>query len=203
MACAKSPARRCGVSCPASARMRGLAAGSSSSTANSRAITRSILPSTGLARLVERDRRDRGRRVGADAGERAQRLLGAGKSSAVLLDHGLGAGMQVAGARVVAEPGPELEHVVERRGGKLRDRRKAREEARIIRSDRLHGGLLQHDLGEPDPIGIGALAVRARATAARGGGGRTSAADRRVDGRSGGARPSCAAPSLLGSSPPI
>ena len=72
---------------------------------------------------------------------------------------GLRAGMQVAGARVVAEPGPELQHVVERRGGERRDGREAREEARIVRSDRLHGGLLQHDLGEPDAIRVRPLAL--------------------------------------------
>ena len=40
----------------------------------------------------------------------------------------LRAGMQVAGARVIAEPGPGLEHVVERRCGQRLDARPAREE---------------------------------------------------------------------------
>ncbi len=64
------------------------------------------------------------------------------------------AGMQVAGARVVAEPGPEPQHVVERRRRQRADVRPAREEAREIGPDRLHGGLLQHDFGQPDPVGI-------------------------------------------------
>jgi len=49
IACAKSPARRSGVSVAASRFSSGLAAGSGVSMANSRATTRSILPSTGLA----------------------------------------------------------------------------------------------------------------------------------------------------------
>ena len=52
-------------------RIRAFAAGSSSSTANSRATTRSMLPSTGAALRAERDRRDGGRRVGADPRKRA------------------------------------------------------------------------------------------------------------------------------------
>jgi hypothetical protein len=107
---------------------------------------------------IEGDRRDRGGRIGADPREREQRLLGVGKPSVVALDHGFGAGVQVAGTRVVAEPGPKLQHVVERCGGQSRDRREALEEARIVRSDRAHGGLLQHDLGEPHLVGIGPLA---------------------------------------------
>ena len=80
IACAKSPARARGVS--ARAKRADLAAwppAAASSTAKSRAITRSILPSTGDRRRVERDRRDRGRRVGADARQRAQLGFGCGK----------------------------------------------------------------------------------------------------------------------------
>ena len=47
---AKSPARRAGVSVAASRLISGLAAGSGVATANSRATTRSMLPSTGVAR---------------------------------------------------------------------------------------------------------------------------------------------------------
>ena len=158
MACAKSPARRCGVSKTGERAHARLRAGQ---LVLDREQPRDHALDIAVDRAraaVEGDRRDRGRRIGADAGEREQRLLGVGKPSVVALDHGSRAGVQVAGTRVVAEPGPELQHVVERRGGELRDRRKALEEARIIRSDRLDGGLLQHDLGEPDPVGIGPLA---------------------------------------------
>ena len=91
-------------------------------------------------------------------GSVAQFLLASRKRAAVQLDHRLRAGMQVAGACVVAKAGPELEHILQRGRGKLCDGRKAREEARIVGSDRLHGGLLQHDLGEPDAIRVCAFA---------------------------------------------
>ena len=65
-------------------------------------------------RRIERNRGDRRRRVGADAGQRGQRCFALREASAVPLDHGLGAGMQVARARVIAEPGPQFEHVIER-----------------------------------------------------------------------------------------
>ena len=93
--------------------------------------------------------------------------------------HRLRAGMQVARAGVIAEPGPGLEHVVERRRGQRVDIRPARQEFRVIRPDRLDGGLLQHDLGQPDVIGIGPLARRASATADGGDAGRTRRAARR------------------------
>ena len=72
--------------------------------------------------------------------------------------HRLRAGMQIARTRVIAEPGPELEHILERRRGELDDCREACEEPRVIRCDRLDSGLLQHDLGEPDAIRVRALA---------------------------------------------
>ena len=73
IAWAKSPARCAGTSAAASARRRGLAAGSGSRTAKSRATTRSTLPSTAAVAPVEGDRRDRRRGVVADPGQRAQR----------------------------------------------------------------------------------------------------------------------------------
>ncbi len=66
-------------------------------------------------RRVERDGSDRGGGVGPDTGQRAELGFAPRELPAVALDHGLGAGVQIACARVVAEPGPELEHVVERR----------------------------------------------------------------------------------------
>ena len=70
----------------------------------------------------------------------------------MVLDHRLGAGMQISRARVIAEPGPQPEHLLERRRGQRPHVRPARGEAGEIGRDRLHGGLLQHDLGEPHAI---------------------------------------------------
>ena len=61
-------------------------------------------------------------------GSVAQAVFGVGKLSAMPLGHGLRAGVQVARAGVVAEPGPGLEHVVERRRRERVDSRPARQE---------------------------------------------------------------------------
>ena len=64
------------------------------------------------------------------------------------LDDHLRAAVKIARAAVVAEPAPELHHAFERRGGKRL------EEALVIGNDGAHLGLLQHHLGQPDPIGV-------------------------------------------------
>jgi hypothetical protein len=117
-------------------------------------------------RHVERDRRDRCRRIGADAGQRGKRRCVLWKASAVALDHRLGAGVEMSRARVIAEPGPQAQHLLETRGGKCMHARPPRDEARKIRRDRLHGGLLQHDFGEPHAIRV-ALLARCRAPGQR------------------------------------
>ncbi len=69
-----------------------------------------------------------------------------------------GAAVQVAGARVVAEPRPGGEHVVERAFRKSLDGREATEPALEERHHRGHSSLLEHDLGDPYPVGIARLA---------------------------------------------
>ena len=76
----------------------------------------------------------------------------------MLFGHRNSTGMQVARAGVVAEPGPEFEHVVELGRGQITRRRPARQEPLIIGRDRFDRGLLQHDLGQPDAVRIGCLA---------------------------------------------
>ena len=75
----------------------------------------------------------------------------------MLRDDHLCAGVQVAGACVVAEPGPQFEHVGELRCREAFDRGEALQEARVIGRDRPHCRLLQHDFGEPYPIRLGCL----------------------------------------------
>ncbi|MNI91098.1 hypothetical protein D3C73_1487140 [compost metagenome] len=65
-----------------------------------------------------------------------------------------GAAMQVAGAGVVAQPRPIRHHVFLRGGGKRGHVRKALQETFVIRNHRGHLRLLQHDLGQPDPIRV-------------------------------------------------
>jgi len=60
--------------------------------------------------------------------------------------------MKVNRARVISEAGPEGEDVVEGRGSERADVREARNEAFEVGTGRRHLGLLEHDLGDPDPI---------------------------------------------------
>ena len=55
---------------------------------------------------------------------------------------------------VVAEAGPECQHLVDGRSRKLVDAREAVQEALVIGQHGFHPGLLQHDLGHPDAIRI-------------------------------------------------
>jgi hypothetical protein len=109
---------------------------------------------------AEGDRRDRGCRVGADARQARECRLVRRKPAIVAFDHGPRAGVQVARPRVIAEPGPRLEHVVERACGQRGNARPALEKACIIGCDRFDGCLLQHDFGKPDPVRIGLFAGR-------------------------------------------
>ena len=84
--------------------------------------------------------------------------------------------MQVAGAGVVAEPGPQGQHRIERALGQVRQGREAGHEALEVGDDHRHLGLLEHDLGDPDPVG-GGVALPGQVLAARAG--RTSRAGRR------------------------
>src|SRR5260370_29990929 len=78
--------------------------------------------------------------------------------SAMARDHCLGAGMQISRARVITEPRPQLEHILERRLCERAHIRPARGKAREIGGNRLHRRLLQHDFREPNAIGVGLLA---------------------------------------------
>ena len=84
-------------------------------------------------------------------------LFRGGKGAAMARDHRLGAGMEVAGAGVIAEPGPQLEHVLDLGRRQRVDRRKPRQELGVIGRDRGDRGLLEHDFGQPDPVRIGRL----------------------------------------------
>jgi hypothetical protein len=103
---------------------------------------------------------DRRRRRPADAGQGAQRGGGLREFSGVDRDDLPRAAMQIARPGVVAESGPVLADDLGRRFRKLLQRRKARQEALEVRDDGGDPGLLQHDLGEPDPVGVAAVLPR-------------------------------------------
>jgi hypothetical protein len=111
-------------------------------------------------RLVEGDGANRRRRVAADAGQRQQARLILGEAAAMAAGHGAGASMKIAGTGVIAQAGPGREHVVERGFGQRLDGGPAFDKAAEIVADRGHGGLLQHDLRQPDDVGIGAFSGR-------------------------------------------
>ena len=83
-----------------------------------------------------------------------------GKPAVMPLDNGARAGVQVAGARVIAEPLPQLQHLVERCRGERRNIGPACHELVEIWADSRYGRLLQHDLAEPDAVGVGSDAGR-------------------------------------------
>ena len=100
------------------------------------------------------DRRDGGRRVAADAGQLEQAFDRVGEPPAMFAGDDVGAFLEVAGARIVAEAGPCLHDVVGFGAGERRDIRPARDEGAEIRLHRLDRRLLQHDFREPDAVGV-------------------------------------------------
>ena len=91
---------------------------------------------------------------------RAAAAGSSGKRAAMRRDDGPRAGVQVAGAGVIAEPLPGMQHLVERGRGQRANIGKARHELVKIGADRRDRRLLQHDLAEPDAVGVGRLAGR-------------------------------------------
>src|SRR5882672_5429911 len=67
---------------------------------------------------------------------------------------GLRSGVQITGPRVVAQPAPQRQDIVERRCRERLHAGKTRKEAPVVRNNGGNLGLLQHDLGEPDAVGI-------------------------------------------------
>lgn len=75
------------------------------------------------------------------------------KEAAVQIADLLGSLVQVAGARVVAKPGPVMQHLVDGGVGQGQHVGEAGHEPLVIGDDSGNLGLLQHDLGDPDPVG--------------------------------------------------
>ena len=78
--------------------------------------------------LVEGDGRDRRRRIGADAGKLQELGLRGREAPAMLVHNRLGAGMEIAGAGIIAEPGPGMHDRLARRLGEGLDGREALQE---------------------------------------------------------------------------
>ena len=68
--------------------------------------------------------------------------------------------VQVMRAPVVAQAAPVLEHALDGRGGERANIGKFGDEPLVVRNDRGHLRLLQHDFGQPDAIGVARVLPR-------------------------------------------
>ena len=103
---------------------------------------------------------ERGNRAGCrppDTGQGFEFLNAVRKESLMLRANLLRGFVKVAGPGVIAEPCPQMQHLIHRRCRQYVHVGKARYEPLIIGNDRGHLGLLQHDLRHPDPVGRGVL----------------------------------------------
>src|SRR5262245_60197826 len=104
--------------------------------------------------LAVGDAQDRPGGVASDARKRERLVEAVREAPAVPGDDDSRRRVQVAGAAVVAESGPRCEDVVQARGRQVRDGRVGVQKALEVGDDRADRGLLQHDLGDPDPVRI-------------------------------------------------
>ena len=107
--------------------------------------------------LVEGDRGDRAGRVAADAGKRHQLVDGLWELAVELGDDHLCRRVQLPCAAVVAEAFPQPQHVLFVGGGQSADIRQCDNEPLEVVADRGHLRLLQHDLADPDAVGVARL----------------------------------------------
>ena len=105
-------------------------------------------------RQAVRDREDGARGVEAHAGHGQRGLERPREAPAVALGHVLRAAVEVARAVVVAEPRPGGEDLLLRLLGERLQGGEALQERLVVGSRRLHRGLLEHDLGDPDAVGV-------------------------------------------------
>jgi hypothetical protein len=75
----------------------------------------------------------------------------------------IGTGLEIARARIIAEPGPCLHDIFGRCCRQRLDIRPFLDKGAEIGLHRFDRGLLQHDFGKPDPVGIGPRATSQRA----------------------------------------
>ena len=95
--------------------------------------------------------------VGADAGQAADAAVVPGEDPAIGGNDLLGGLFQISYPAVVAQALPELVQGVVAAGGKGGDIRQGGEKAGIVPLHGLHPGLLEHDLRDPDVVGLPVL----------------------------------------------
>jgi hypothetical protein len=102
--------------------------------------------------LAARQRKNGAGGRAPDARQRHGLFERRGKFAAVPLHDRPGRAMQMTRPRVIAEPGPEVQHLVERRRREPAHVGEAREEPLVVPGHGGDLGLLQHDLGNPDAV---------------------------------------------------
>jgi len=115
--------------------------------------------------LAESENGDRRRRRAADARQAGEQRRIVWKASGMIGDQHLRAALQMAGTRVITEPGPQSEDLVERRRRQMRQVGKMRQKAEVIRLHAAHLCLLQHDFRQPDAVGVAGVLPRQVVTA--------------------------------------
>src|SRR5690606_21053544 len=104
--------------------------------------------------LIERNRRYGCGRIRPDPRKFEKLSFRTREFAAVLLYNLAGATVEITRSAVVAQSGPGAEDIIEVRRRQRLDRRPTRKKLFKVGDNGLHGGLLQHDLAEPDVIGI-------------------------------------------------
>lgn len=105
-------------------------------------------------RTIEGEGSDRVRGVAPDAGKSAKQCWFVRQDASMSILHKFRGGVEMARAAVVTEALPGVENVVRRSAGQGGEIRKSRPPSIIIRHDRGHLGLLKHELGDEDGVGI-------------------------------------------------
>ena len=114
--------------------------------------------------LMQREYADGGSCRTPDAGQLEYLFKLARKFAVIFFCDDLRGAMQVAPARIVAQPAPVRQYFIFTGNGKRSDIREARDEALVIWNDSGNLSLLQHDLGQPYVVGIRTLPRQAVAT---------------------------------------
>jgi hypothetical protein len=101
------------------------------------------------------NRCDGGSRVTPNAGERLQSLSILRELTIIFIDNQTRSKVQVAGASIVAKTLPQHENILLGSVGQFDYRWKALHPPKVIRYHGFHAGLLEHDLRNPNRIGVG------------------------------------------------
>lgn len=110
--------------------------------------------------MIEGERGDGARGVSAESWKLLQLLDRLRKTSAVSIHDGLCGGVQISGARVIAEALPRAQDVIFRSASERSEIRKSAEPFIVIRNDSGDLSLLEHELRNEDGVWVARFAPR-------------------------------------------